>query len=611
MKKQANYTPLTLRISDITNNNKFVIPQFQRNIVWKKQRRKDFISNIRKGEPFGVILVKQVDGKYQLIDGLQRISTILDYYTNKFDYLSEEDISYELTKKIIVTHLQEQGLPVTDTYVDKLLPIVRQELFHCMKGGLKNYEAMRVIEDKFGYKSKNIDSLIDEVYEEFRESIDIDFLPVLAIDYNGPSENIPNVFYNLNTGGVQLSKYETYAALWSKPLFNIKDEQILENVRSKYKQLQEDSELDVVFSEDDLVHKGISLFEYCYALSGVIRNKDKGYHILFGENSKSTDPIGFELLSLILGENVNKAEKIYNILKDVSVDFLIDIKNMIDESVGKISYILQDTLKGKNSALLYSDSTYLIYHIIISYIREYYEINVDTQTITHKTDTLPLSDLRKYLPLHYVYACITDYWRRNRQVSDLSREINDAERRRRYWSNIKPSDWEEGLQIFIDSQSSVSKTIPQKNKLFIDFLTKMKLKKYPQYNINFTNLNNEINGFLDFEHIVPRKIIHSHIKDLTNSQQNLFSVSNIGNLCYLSVKDNRSKREKTIYEYVADRPSYTFDEGYLDFILYPSNDELKFIHYANQDFRDEYKKFIDYRAEILRTQFLNLVRELY
>ena len=612
MKKKSNYMPLTIQMSDVIDENKFVVPQFQRNVVWKKQRRKDFINNIRNGEPFGVILVKQSNGKYVLIDGLQRITTIKDYYANPYDYLSDNDIDSEKARDIIVTYLEEHDLSVEETYISKKMPEIRIELFNCLKGGLKNWQAMKVIAEKFGYNnSDKIQELIDDIYDDFKSNIDIGFLPILAIDYQGPNENIPNVFYNLNTGGVQLSKYETYAALWSEPPFIIEDEQILECVRSKYKQLQEDSELDVIFNEDDLIHKGITLFEYCYALSGVIRNKDKGYNVLFGENTKSTDPIGFELLSLVLGENVNKAEKIYKILRNVSSEFLIEIKKVLDESIGEIASALRSTLKGKNGTFLYSDSMYLIYHIIISYIKEYYEIDIDAQKIIKKSDCLPIKDFKKYLPLHYVYDCITDYWKYNRQVSDLTRDINDANKRRKYWSNIKPDDWKQGLNDFLEAQRNVSKTVPQKNKLFIDFLMKLKLRKHPQFNVHFLNSDGEESGYLDFEHIVPRKKIQNKITDLTISQQNLFSVSNIGNLCYLTVKDNRSKRDKTIYEYVEDRPSYTFAEDFLQLIQYPSNEELKFINYTNQDFREEYAKFVFDRADAMCKQFYDLVEEFY
>ncbi len=608
--KKSNYMPDTIFISDILDEKKFIIPTCQRSVVWKSKRRKDFIKNIRSGEPFGVILIRRNNDRYELIDGLQRITTIRDYLNHKFEYLSEEDIDDNISRKIIITHLEENNLPIDEKYIEQQLPLLKNTIYECIKGGLKYHKAIKVVKEKLGFDCDDISDLICDIYDEFDKETDISDLKVMAINYTGPSENIPNVFYNLNTGGVKLSKYETYAALWSTPLFKIDDDSILEKVQSKYTQLQEDSELDVDFSEDELRENGISLFEYCYALSALIRNKDKGFNILFGENTSSTDPIGFEILSLILDLNVNKAEGLHSLLKGVSPEFLVKIKNTIEESLHFLRKCLEPTIVGLNHSLLCSDSTYLIYHVFVSYVKENYIIDVKTQSVIKKDDSLADSDFKKYVSLHYVYDCLTDYWRANRQVSDLQRDLHN-EKARKYWYNLKLSDWESGLQTFLDSQASVSKTIPQKNKLFIDFLIKRKLELEPQFKIHFNHNDGEKSGYLDFEHITPKKRIQAHIKDLPARKQSNYPVSAVGNICYLTVKDNRAKREKTIYEYGKDRPSYAFNVDYLDFIVYPQKEMLQFINCNNADFREEYEKFINQRANILKTQFLDALKKIY
>ena len=265
---------------------------------------------------------------------------------------------------------------------------------------------------------------------------------------------------------------------------------------------------------------------------------------------------------------------------DCEVSYAL-VKNMLDDALGEIKKSLKDVLIGLTKSALTSDSNYLMYHMLISYIRQYYSIDVKAWKIVKKSETLALKDFRKFAQLHYVYDCITDYWRINRQVSDLQRDLNDAVKRNKYWSAITMAQWEKGIDDLISAQSSVSKTISQKNKLFIDFLMKMKLKEKPQYFVHFMNTDEEDSGFLDFEHIIPKKIIQTHIKDLSVSQQNLFSVSSIGNLCYLTVTDNRAKREKTIYEFKENRPSSSFDMDYLSFIEYPAEDDIVFMKNDN------------------------------
>ena len=213
MKK--NYSDKTIVLNDILDERKFIIPSFQRNVVWKKNRRKEFLRNVRDGEPFGIILIRENNGKYELIDGLQRISTIKDYINNKFEYLEPKDINIDSVKKIVYANLESQGLTAMDEYVNNVSEEYREMLFDCIKGGLENYEVMTSMRQKYGFKDvKPINDAINYAYKEFVESTRLEGLTIPAINYVGPEENIPNVFYNLNTGGVQLSKYETYAALW-------------------------------------------------------------------------------------------------------------------------------------------------------------------------------------------------------------------------------------------------------------------------------------------------------------------------------------------------------------------------------------------------------------
>ena len=67
---------------------------------------------------------------------------------------------------------------------------------------------------------KTINDIINAIFNDFQDSTDISWLTIQAINYTGPEENIPTVFYNLNTGGVTLSKYETFAALWDRKKYS-------------------------------------------------------------------------------------------------------------------------------------------------------------------------------------------------------------------------------------------------------------------------------------------------------------------------------------------------------------------------------------------------------
>ena len=113
---------------------------------------------------------------------------------------------------------------------------------------------------------------------------------------------------------------------------------------------------------------------------------------------------------------------------------------------------------------------------------------------------------------------------------------------------------------------------------------------------------------IDFEHIIPQKRMENQ---LGKNNLKSYPVSSLGNLCYLASIDNRAKRDKTIYEFVENRPSFIVDKDYLNLINYPSKEELRFIDYSLLEFNDKYKEFIGNRLDILFKEFKELVKEKY
>lgn len=58
-----------------------ISPEYQRAFRWDKQRQTDFIESILLGIPFPSIFVAtNEDGTWELIDGLQRVSTVLSFF---------------------------------------------------------------------------------------------------------------------------------------------------------------------------------------------------------------------------------------------------------------------------------------------------------------------------------------------------------------------------------------------------------------------------------------------------------------------------------------------------------------------------------------------------
>ena len=555
-----------------------------------------------------------------LIDGLQRVATIKNYCKNPFDYFDYTDLDIELVKQLIKHYYENNGIK---DEVD--LDLIKQQCIEIQKkmfNRLKNKEssthiAFELIKEFSLTNDEKSFSIIIKIIDDFNEKINISDLLVPTIVYTGPSENLPTIFYNLNTGGVNLSKYETFSSLWDLQRYKLEDKEINEKIYNKYNQMQEKSDLDIDISKEDIVENGVTLFEYCYSISEILHDKNHKFNLIFGSNKKSTDPIGFEIIALAIGLDVNRAEKIglkeigdkKGVLVGANEKFLVNLKNIIIETFDKIASALEYWIVAENNTNNTVDSTYMIYHMAISYIRHNYIIDTEKFQIDFIGNRNWNKKFSRYLPLYYLKDYITDFWKINRQVSDLSREINSEDSLQRYVKNISMKEWEEVLNQFKENQlKEVGTTISLKAKLFLDYLIKYKFSENTELRKYF-NKNMLSNMTINYEHIIPQKVIENQLGGKLNIKS--YPVSSLGNLCYLASIDNKAKHEKTIYEYANDRPSFIVDKDYLNLIDYPLPDDLRFINYSSIEFAEKYKQFLSNRLDILFNKFKEIIKNMY
>ena len=117
------------------------IPEFQRRLVWNQATRKSLIDSIKRGFPFGSILIyedvargqRAKDGKryYNLIDGLQRTQALKSYVEYQNGYFTRADLDDDFIDMIA----KSLG-KLTEDSKDK----IRQTIVDWVKGN-KNYEA--------------------------------------------------------------------------------------------------------------------------------------------------------------------------------------------------------------------------------------------------------------------------------------------------------------------------------------------------------------------------------------------------------------------------------------------------------------------------------------
>lgn len=598
-----DYEKFTL--DDILSGKKIIVPPFQRNVVWNEKKRKEFIQTLRAGNPFGSILVHKDGDKYTLIDGLQRVSTIKDFSINPYKYFSYLDINENLVFELIKNDFESKNIfySKTDSVVIKRCEEIQKFIFDEISDKKDWNDIFYDFIEKFNINNtREMSKVFSQVSNDFIEQMDIKNLIVPTIVYNGPTEELAEIFYHLNTGGVNLSKYETLSASWGIEKFVVQDKEIIDKIYEKYENIKKQSELEVEVTKDELENKGITLFEYCYAISEILRGKENKYDLILGKNKKSTDPVGFEILSLICGLKVNKAEGLYDKLKNCNNGvFFVDLKNAIVDTFNTLLECLKPWIIAKNGEENTLDSSYMIYHMAMSYFRNNYKLDIENYTVTRISSNEWNKKYKKNLYLYYFKDHISDFWKKNRQVQDLMREISNPDQLNKYTKTISNDEWNTALLALRENQlQEVTTQINTKAKMFIDYLVKFKI-------MEDRALERYFESKIDYEHIIPQQKINLQ---LTSAEKKIFPISSLGNICYLASKDNRSKHESTLYEYSEDRPSFSLNKQYLSLISYPSKEDINFIDNRSEEFKIRYREFIELRVDSLIEEMKKYLRKL-
>ena len=110
------------------------VPDYQREFVWKNDKKAKFVESVLLGMPLTPFLVSSdPDARMEIIDGSQRIRTLIDFYNNKFS-LSKLDKLKELNGAkfkdlpiLLQRFLNNQDFRII--VVDDAQETIRQDLF--------------------------------------------------------------------------------------------------------------------------------------------------------------------------------------------------------------------------------------------------------------------------------------------------------------------------------------------------------------------------------------------------------------------------------------------------------------------------------------------------
>ena len=98
-KDQFSLFELKRKFEDKNRQDILIDPDFQRNFVWTNVQKSELIESILMGIPLPVIyLFEQVDGKKQVVDGRQRLTSVFNFMNNDFALTELKILASENTK---------------------------------------------------------------------------------------------------------------------------------------------------------------------------------------------------------------------------------------------------------------------------------------------------------------------------------------------------------------------------------------------------------------------------------------------------------------------------------------------------------------------------------
>lgn len=202
-------------------------PDFQRNQVWKQAQKSRFIESILMNFPIPPLYVnEQADGKWAIIDGLQRTTTLIAFLNNEFALEGltalknlngktfseganclDAHLQSRIEDKKLIIYILKSSTPLAVIYelFDRIntggTPLNRQEVRHCIYKG-KSTVLLKALSEQ-NYFKQAIDGGVSPTRMKDREII-LRFLSFLIFDYEKDYQGdlslfVENAMKHINT----------------------------------------------------------------------------------------------------------------------------------------------------------------------------------------------------------------------------------------------------------------------------------------------------------------------------------------------------------------------------------------------------------------------------
>lgn len=549
------------------NEGKITVPRFQRGIRWKNSQKEKLIDSMKKGFPFGSILLYEKDNKRQIIDGLQRSTAIIEFVKNPALFFNEDQVDYESIHQIADSFgMVGNSSKIENELKDLMINWVRNN--HNSMQDIQRMQYGDLVDDIIekwpiaSEKKDTIKQVVKRIFSDFQDMCaNISDIQVPVLVYEGDEALLPEIFERINSQGAKLTKQEIYAATWAHDLVKLDDSQfddIIYNNRDRYENMLDDNMvLDDYDPQELLKNKEVNIFELVFGFGKMISSK---YPFLFTydkKDKKKVESIGFNLINACL---VQKSSNMGQL--NVNLKKLIDLEtNSIEKFLSRIIEAIEYVDKRLGSGTKFkgntrSDSNVYPLHTelqIVSIIATVFinkhasfELNDRGEVINLVIDTINYNpewhNMKSCFDRNILKIYAMDILGQKWKGSGDKRLDNIIIGRNYYNREVSWKDFEQVLDVYYNTMNSERNerkqvaTPKESEKLILNLI----------YSSIFSAADQNDESRYDIEHLAPKNLM----KEKMSKYPEDFSlpVSSIANLCLLPEGENRQKKDKTIYQ---------------------------------------------------------------
>lgn len=544
------------------------VPKYQRGAVWNKDQKRKLIDSMNKGYPFGSILLYDNGSTRQIIDGLQRSTTIIEYVKNPASFFEEDNLKDSFIEKIVdeigVISSRESIKEIIKNLIinwvkdnhKTMSQVQRMQYSSCADVLINNYPTLNE-------KRTHIEELLKAMFNDFQDTCEnIGLIKIPALVYKGDESVLPEIFERINSQGAKLTKQQIYSATWAHDIIKLSENSeyisILNFNRDRYENMLDDSmELDDYNSVEFIRNREVNIFEFVFGFGKYISRK---YPYLFKydpDDCVKVESIGFNLMNACLLQKSNNMKNLnINIRNLIGLDSesIEKFLSKIEESISYVDKRLGATSKFKGNTR--SDSKISPLHTemqIVSIISTVFIQRHVTYKIDDNENVIDVmidldnynsswSDMKdnfnKNLVKIYAMDVIGQRWKGSGDKK-LDNILFD-----KYYYNrdVSWNEFETALDAYYSSLNSERnerkqvKNPTEPEKLILNII----------YSNIFTAADQNNWSNYDIEHLATKNLMKEKMNKYSDDFR--LPISSIANLCLLPEYDNRTKKDKTLYD---------------------------------------------------------------